>query len=288
MSQFNSGGGLNDSGRSDYERDDVSSKVGDDCECTGSQFAETRGQGWAEQDRSGGAGDSGLNRPRFGRDAADSLQSHADNAKQKISHAAQEIGEAAHEVGGAARDLTSTASQFAERERSRAADVVEIFADAIRDAGRRLMEEPRTREVGILGDAAAEKVQQASAYLREHNTRDLVCTVSNLARKNPEIFLGAMATAGLAMARLIKATERRPEPTPEPTATPSGMDGDWTPGGSRYQPVVSDYPVNVSAREDAIGQTGAAGGQANTTPESELPMDPTPGSEKPRLTEEGI
>jgi hypothetical protein len=162
-----------------------------------------------------------------------------------------------------------------------------VFADAICDAGRRLMEEPRTREIGILGDMAGEKVRGASSYLRDHSTSDLFRMGSDLARKNPEIFLGAMATVGLALARFIKATERRPEPATEPGSTPQDADmtNDWTPGGSRYQPVISDYPVNVGSRE---GETGASEGLANTTPASELPSDPTPATEKTRLTEEGI
>jgi hypothetical protein len=59
--------------------------------------------------------------------------------------------------------------------------------------------------------------------------------------------------------------------------------------------VISDYPVNVGSREGeigsregAIGQTGASEGLSNTTPECELPSDPTPTTEKTRLTEEGI
>ena len=307
MSQFNTGG-QGDSARSGGPSDDRIGQRGDmDWERPPSQLADASRPG-GERSRSMGSeggnrsdeswGDSARDemsdarRSRLDREAAEPLESHADSAKEILAHAAHEIGGVAKEAGAAARELKSTASKLADRERIRAADVVEILADAVRDAGRRLMEEPRTRELGVWGDAAADRVRGASQYLRAHSGSELLSSASRLARQNPEIFLGVMATAGLALARIIKASERRPEPQVDFEGMPGGSmspdaegtqyGGGWAPGSRFGQPLVSDFPQNVSQG------TGASAGVANTTPEDDLGTDPTPGSDRPRLTEEGL
>lgn len=169
-----------------------------DCEC------ETDAVGMdADRDQPANASGSGdrLHTP-------EAIKAHARSAKQHVQSAASEVGSIAHEAAGATRQLREKATQAAEYQRGRTADVIDIIADAIRDAGKKLMEEPRTREVGIWSDIAADKVCGASGYLRSHDASTMMRDASQAARKHPELFLGAMATAGLALARFIKASSR--------------------------------------------------------------------------------
>ncbi len=204
--------------------------------------------------------------------APEMLRAHAKTAKRHVEAAASEVKSVAHEAANATRQLRDKAATAAHYQRTRTADVFEIIADAVRDAGKRLLEEPRTREVGIWGDIAADKVTGASNYLRQNDASTMFRDVNQIARKHPELFLGAMATAGLALARFIKASQRheterllqQAQGDTQAGANPNASFGADSGSESRYNPTGYTAADRASAGDGAnAGSDGwdSAGGR---------------------------
>src|SRR6185436_13634778 len=56
---------------------------------------------------------------------------------------------------------------------------------------------------------AADQIERAAAYVREHDLNQLRRDGEELARRHPAIFFGGMFVAGLAAARFLKASAER-------------------------------------------------------------------------------
>jgi hypothetical protein len=86
------------------------------------------------------------------------------------------------------------------------------LAGAARDAARSLQQGdagPLPRYV----DAAAERLERASGYLRDHDVRAMAREAEDFARRRPELFVAGSVLAGLALARFLKSSARRSHPS---------------------------------------------------------------------------
>lgn len=54
-------------------------------------------------------------------------------------------------------------------------------------------------------DIAANKIDDASRYLEDKNTGEIVSAFGDFSRKNPYIMIGGMFVAGLTLSRFVKA-----------------------------------------------------------------------------------
>lgn len=62
-------------------------------------------------------------------------------------------------------------------------------------------------------DTLADKMDNVSDYIKERESKDIINTVQDFARKNPYLTIGGMFVAGVAASRLLKAeTSNTPPP----------------------------------------------------------------------------
>jgi hypothetical protein len=152
------------------------------------------------------------------------------------------LGADARRAEGVARKAADKASELAQgageqvqdavnRKKDQAADRLAAVASAVREAARSLQQQ----DPGGLArhaDTAARQIERASGYLRERDLRGLARETEDLARRRPELFLAGSVLAGLALARLLKSSSRRPH------HEYSDMGSDYMtaePGATRYE-----------------------------------------------------
>jgi hypothetical protein len=107
----------------------------------------------------------------------------------------------------AAGDLADQAGRTAEAKASTAMDqlgqALEQVAQATHEAGDSL----RSQQPAVAGavDTAADKVTEASQYLREHEVREVIATVEDAARRQPALVIAGGFALGLVAARLLRS-----------------------------------------------------------------------------------
>jgi len=62
--------------------------------------------------------------------------------------------------------------------------------------------------------SVAQKADDLSRYVRDKDLGAVVEDVTSVARRNPVLYLGAALAGGLLLARFLKSSERRMEPSP--------------------------------------------------------------------------
>ena len=149
-------------------------------------------------------------------------------AQQKAKQTSQTVQAEIEKLKGAARDQGSatveeikTAAQSGAREAQEAgrdfvheqkenlAQRVHKYAEALRAASERLRDE----EGNVLAEPAqkgAEQLERMSSYLREKEPNDFLEDLETFARRKPEVVFGGLFVVGLAAARFLKASRRRP------------------------------------------------------------------------------
>jgi hypothetical protein len=126
-------------------------------------------------------------------------QSQGDDVRQKVEETASTLVDQAQQV----------ASAQASTQKERAAQALDSVAKSLYESGSSLRE--NQPQIAAIADQAASRVVDASAYLREHDLRDLVTETEGFARREPLIFLGAAFALGFAAARFMKASAPRAE-----------------------------------------------------------------------------
>jgi len=145
---------------------------------------------------------------------------------ERIKEAAEGV---AHEAGRAAETKASqTMTQLG--------DTLEQVARAVRDAGEGMRGE--RPEIAGVADTAADKVERASDYLREHDAREALDAAQDFARRQPL----AVAAGGLALGLVVGRVLR--------TA------GAGSPGTSRTH---GRYDRRQSSGADRYGESYAGG-----------------------------
>ena len=136
-----------------------------------------------------------------------------------------------------------TAETQASRTMDKAGEALDQVARAVRDSGNQLREQ--RPEIAGIADTAAEKVEQVSAYLREHDAREVFSEAERFARRQPALVVGGGLALGLVIGRLLRSGA-------EPQQGQGGQGYDRGQGGMR------GYLGGGSA--DATGQSGWYGG----------------------------
>ncbi|MBD3318237.1 MAG: hypothetical protein GF344_20835 [Chitinivibrionales bacterium] len=91
-----------------------------------------------------------------------------------------------------------------ERQRTAAEEICK-YGDALHEAARKLREDKAILAEGA--DKAAEQLDKASHYMKEHSPDDIFRSVNGYARKHPGVVWGSMLFAGFAFSRFFKASE---------------------------------------------------------------------------------
>lgn len=131
-----------------------------------------------------------------------------------VSEAKQVVNELRHDLEeqvSRGRERAMRQSQeFAQQQKERAAEEVHVFGSAIRAAADTLHEEKHGQIAGYV-EACADELESVSTYLRERRFEELYHDANRIARRHPEIFLGGMFLAGVAITRFLKASQPEPE-----------------------------------------------------------------------------
>jgi hypothetical protein len=85
----------------------------------------------------------------------------------------------------------------------KASDTLQQVAEAVRGAGDGM----REQQPGIAGavDTTAQRLEQVSSYLREHDAREVFETVQREARRQPALVVGGGLALGLLVGRFLRS-----------------------------------------------------------------------------------
>lgn len=129
--------------------------------------------------------------------------------------------QAVETVGEVSRKVKDKGEQFLSEQKQRAATGLEGIGTSIREAAQQLQEGPLAN-VGEYVSTAADVVADASQYLSEQDLNTLRKDAEDAVRSRPQVFLGGMFVAGLALARFMKATAEQRTPARAERRTPAG------------------------------------------------------------------
>lgn len=156
----------------------------------------------------------------------------------------------------AASGLADQAKRVAETKatttKDKATEQLDSVAQAVRSTSDNLREE--RPEIAGLVETAADKVEQASSYLRQHELPEMIAAAEDLARRQPLLFLGGGLALGMLAARFLKSS------SPSGGGSAQAMGGRY--GGSGWgQAVPTGYGYDYAAGrpESPMAGTGYAG-----------------------------
>ncbi|MDP8905338.1 MAG: hypothetical protein M3N29_08480 [Chloroflexota bacterium] len=155
-------------------------------------------------------------------------------------------------VSTIAEQAQQTAEAHVSTQKDQAAQALHSVASAVRDSGQRLRSEQP--QLASLAEQAAQKVDEASDYIRQHDVRDFVRTAEDFARREPLLFLGGAFAIGFLTARFLKASS----PSTSGGGGTTGDAGRWSPGrGQMLRGTGPDYGYQAgygeTYRERSVG-----------------------------------
>lgn len=115
----------------------------------------------------------------------------------------------AESVKEQAKDVVTEAQEQAQSmlasRKEQAASELGSIAQAFRQTGDQLREQEKTAAASALNQVAGQ-VERFSNFLTNNEVTDLLDEAENLARRNPELFLGGAFALGLLASRFLKAS----------------------------------------------------------------------------------
>lgn len=152
-------------------------------------------------------------------EAPEEIASAAKDAASSAAGAAQgafaQMSEKASELRGQAMER---ARDVAHQGKERTADALENMTKLVDEAAGTIDEKVGT-QYGDYARRAAEAVSSLASTLRARDVEDLLAEARDAVKKSPAIAIGAAATLGFIVARLVKAgTSVAEEPAPPPPA----------------------------------------------------------------------
>jgi ElaB/YqjD/DUF883 family membrane-anchored ribosome-binding protein len=131
----------------------------------------------------------------------------------------------------AATGLADQAARTAEAQAStvmtKTGETLEGVARAIRDAGEGLRQE--RPEIAGMADTAAQRVEEVSTYLRDHDAREVIDASQEYARRQPAVVVAGALALGLLAGRFLRSGQ---PPQPKTDGNRAGMS---SPRASRKQ-----------------------------------------------------
>jgi len=156
---------------------------------------------------------------------------------------ANEMTQQARErMSEAGRRVRGEAERAADALRHRAAEEVRVFGSTMNAAADQLDDKEHDR-VGAYAHGINSTCESVADYIESADLSEVADGVSERARRNPAMFLGAAAIAGLALGRLLSATPPRSKHERHESPSP-GAGNSPRPGGS-----------NVTTREPRLKPT---------------------------------
>lgn len=175
---------------------------------------------------------------------------------------------------------TRTAEAQASTTMTRAGETLQTFADAIRDAGTG-MQEQQPAVAGMV-DTAAERVQEAATYLRDHGAREALDNAQRIARSQPALVIGGALVAGIVLGRVLRSGASAVQPQNDQakgygTAGYGGTDtyavadayGDAYVGETAYvgdQLAATDVAVDATLDDDMLDDSATGDGLRDEAP----------------------
>lgn len=105
-------------------------------------------------------------------------------------------------AGGVASEAGRVAETRASETMTKVGDTLDQVAQAVREAGSGMREQQP--QIAGFADTAAEQVEKASQYLREHDAREALETAQDFARRQPVAVVAGGLVLGLAVGRLLR------------------------------------------------------------------------------------
>jgi hypothetical protein len=163
-----------------------------------------------------------------GNEPQDRLKQHTQDVREMAGDVRHKAGEAAtqateklREVGRQAKDQVlatacQTTSQAKEKATTAIADQKNRLADQVSGIGQALHRAAETLDqsndqAGSYVHQAADTVDSVANWLRHKDAGDMVRGCGDFTRRHPEVVLGGLFLAGVALARFLKASERSRE-----------------------------------------------------------------------------
>jgi ElaB/YqjD/DUF883 family membrane-anchored ribosome-binding protein len=174
-------------------------------------------------------------------------QEVAEQARDKAGEVVEQTKETAQNLTGQAADQVRT--QVDQRS-TEAGERITATADDLRSVGETLREQGKDAPAKI-ADQLAERAEQAGGYLRDADANRLLSDAEEFGRRQPWAVLAGAAIAGVAAARLLKASSR------------DRYQGRQVPAGGSYGTAggTASRPPAVTERSQAIEpQPAAVGG----------------------------
>jgi hypothetical protein len=156
-------------------------------------------------------------------DSQDSAGSNERPASERAAQAAQK-----------AREF---AASIVQQQKQRAASGLGQFSSAIRDTATRLQDEKDATLAGY-AEVVAERLERAADYVGTSDPSTMLSDAQRFAKRRPEIVIGGMFVAGVALARFLKAgVSANTSPAAEDTYVPhSKRDVDAAPDKPKEAP----------------------------------------------------
>ena len=177
-------------------------------------------------------------------------------AKQKASEVIEQAEQVGDSIQGRVADETDLRSTLAGEE-------VGALGHAMRDASEELRSQGNDL-TAALTEQVAVRAERLGRYLRETDGRQILDDVQGFAREQPWLVAALGLAAGVALARLLKASARGADPAraralpPRSTATAFG--------GSGYDPATSGAPATRNPNTSGLGTAPSPAGGATPYP----------------------
>ena len=168
-------------------------------------------------------------------------------------------------AGDIAQQATSVAEQRASSTMTQVGDTLHQVAEAVHGASANIRTEQP--QLAGFGDTAADQVERAAQYLREHDAREVIDGAQDFARRQPAVVVGAGLALGLLVGRALKSAGAS-------TRSQYGVSDAWR-GKSRYgAPAGYRAGGYTSSAYEASGGYGASddytGGAATSSIDPEF------------------
>jgi hypothetical protein len=177
-----------------------------------------------------------------------------DHGQGGTSESGADLQRAASDV---ADQAARTTEAQASRTMSQAGQTLGQVAQAIRDAGNGMRDQQP--QIASVADMAADRVQQASQYLTQHDAQDVVAASQDFARRQPMVVVGGGLLLGLALGRFLKTGT-------DGSGRSSSQSDRTSYGRSRFASTAYDtrYDTRYGGGYDAAGSATGAGAYAGT------------------------
>ncbi len=148
-------------------------------------------------------------------EAQGGVPSRTEEARRAAREAGEQVRERASEAVAQAREQGQA---MFDDQKARLAHKVSDVGAALRQAADRLHEE-EDHNLAQYSEMIADRVEGVADYLEHQDLGQLVDQASQLARRRPEVVLGGMFVAGMALGRFLKSSSpsRRESETVRPT-----------------------------------------------------------------------